>query len=95
MFYPGCTKTKEEDDRYWRRHPITLPTMPEQPLNDTTDDINELRDRLLNLELELAWVSEVKRAGPASNQEVYQLKHLVNKLMERVNQMSKRQAGSY
>lgn len=79
MFYPGCTQTKEEEAKWWRRHPITLPTMPEPPLNDNSSDLNELREGLLRLE----------QRTPASNQEVYQLKHLVNKLMERVNKLDK------
>ena len=51
------------------------------------EQIKELDAQLKRLEL-------LKAAGPVNRQEVYELKHLVNKLTERVNHLSRKQ-GDY
>ena len=57
------------------------------PVSLPIEQIKELDAQLKRLEI-------LKAAGPVTKQEVYELKHLVNKLTERVNALTK-QHGTY
>ena len=62
------------------------PDFYRQPASLPLEQIRQLDEQIKRLEL-------IKAAGPASKQEVYELKHLVNKLTERVNYLNKRDTG--
>ena len=62
------------------------PDFYRQPASLPLEQIRQLDEQIKRLEL-------IKAAGPASKQEVYELKHMVNKLTERVNEINKKYGG--